>query len=200
MMKIYFEIFSYVLFVACLYHSIKNEKKLAMNFFLPIFIFTFIAEELSVSFFHGFEYPDYFLYILNIPLGIILGWCSIVYLSFQFSKKIQINSPTTFKISFYSALVGLGFDFVLEPLAKIYNFWIWNRPNIYFDAPVENFISWFLIIFIYINFYLFIKNNIKDNRNKFLLSLVSVPTGLIILALIIIFWKQAIKFISHTLF
>lgn len=194
MITVYFEMFLYAIFIIFLYHSIRNRKSSTINFFLPLFIFTFIAEELATSAFHGFEYPGYAIYILDVPLGIICGWCSIVYLSFHLAKKIQINSPTSFKISLFGALIGLGFDFILfEPAAKMWNLWVWNKPNVYFNASIENFISWFLIIFLYINFYLFTENNIKNNRNKFLLSFAIIPIELIILTLIIFLWKLTIN-------
>jgi uncharacterized membrane protein len=117
-------------------------------FFLPLFLLVFIVEEFSVSFFHGFYYPGYQAYLIQVPLSILLGWCTVVYFSYNVSKRIN-GGNNLIRISFVAAMIGLSIDLVLEPLAYFWNLWVWNYPDIYFNATFENFIGWFLIIFIF---------------------------------------------------
>ena len=175
-----------------------NGKHSTLIFFLPLFIQAFIIEELAVAIFHGFYYPNYNIYLLDIPLGIVLGWCSIVYISFYLAKKLLIsesmNSKTSLlKLSITSALIGLGIDLFLEPISSVWNFWIWNNPDIYFNASIENFISWFMITFLFISVYTFLTKKVEGYKKKILLMFASVIPQVIILITIIMIWKFTIN-------
>ena len=195
----FFEFLLYFLFILVIYYSFKmNGKYPTLIFFLPLFIQAFIIEELAVAIFYGFYYPNYNIYLLHVPLGIVLGWCSVVYISFYLAKKLltseYVGSKTSLlKLSITSALIGLGIDLFLEPISSVWNFWIWNNPDIYFNASIENFISWFMIIFLFISVYTFLTKKVEGYKKKILLMFASVIPQVIILITIIMIWKFTIN-------
>ena len=194
-----FEFSWYFLFILTIQHSFKIHGKYpTLNFFIPLFILVLIVEGFAVNIFHGFYYPNYNLYIINVPLGILLGWCIITYVSFYLGKKILISELIEsridlLKLSTTAALIGLSIDLILEPISSIWNLWIWIHPDIYFNASIENFISWFLIIFLFTSFYEYLSKKVKDERKIFFLILFSLIPQVTILITVIVIWKLTIN-------
>lgn len=189
-----FEILWYLILSIAVHHSLKtNGKTYTITFFVPLFFMVFLIEELSVSVFKGFYYPNYNIYLLHIPISILFGWCAIVYATHHASKNILNRTQSILYLSLLAAIIGIAIDLLLEPLAYFFDFWIWNHPDVYFNASVENFISWFLIIFAFTAVFDRTNRMIIGIERKLLVLHISSAGIAAILILVILIWKSTIN-------
>ncbi len=114
---------------------------------LSIFGLTIIFEAIGVN--TSIIFGDYFysnilgFKILGVPLVIGLNWTIVLVGLFTLTdNSVQLN------VFFNSLIIGVLavlFDYILEPVAIKLNYWQWNA-NI---VPMKNYISWFIIAFIF---------------------------------------------------
>lgn len=100
--------------------------------------------------------------ILNVPIAISISWVVVVVSSFLIVSSVK--SINSFSMVVYSAILVLGFDFMLEPFASFVNsFWIWSHAAV----PVQNYISWFIvgILFSYFLKLLLKENTVRGNKS-----------------------------------
>lgn len=110
--------------------------------------------------------------ILNVPIAISISWVVVVVSSFLIVSSVK--SINTFSLVVYSAILVVGFDFMLEPFASFINtFWIWGSA----EVPVQNYVSWFVvgILFTY-----FLKLILKEKAKNESVSVLTANTPLII--------------------
>ena len=81
--------------------------------------------------------------LLGVPLIIGVNWVMLIYVVGIIANKI---SGSTLVKSLSGAALLLLFDFVMEPIAMHYNFWIWEDGMI----PTVNYLAWFTISFIFL--------------------------------------------------
>lgn len=93
--------------------------------------------------------------LFNVPLAIGLNWGILIYASGLTTDKLPI--PKVLK-ALTGAIIMVGLDFLIEPVAIKLDFWSWTLESI----PFRNYLAWFLISFILHLFYQFLpfsKNN-----------------------------------------
>ena len=145
--KAAFEISLIMLFLLCLYHSSKQHGwKRTLREFSAGFFLTAFCESVGVLS-GAYVYPGYYFYLFSIPIVNPASWISLVYIVMELTNRIVTRSAikhkqksvfSFFKGSLISSLLLLAFidaslalviDLVMDPLATIYNWWIWVEPN-----------------------------------------------------------------------
>ena len=132
-----FEVNLFILFGACLLHSlITHGWQRTTREFTAGFILTLFCETTGVLS-GAYVYPGFNFYILSVPFVNPAAWVALIYIIMHISsfileskswfkglKKESIIIPI-FALAFVDATIALGLDLILDPLASIYNWWIW---------------------------------------------------------------------------
>jgi uncharacterized membrane protein len=134
--KYAFEIGCFLIFIICIYHSFFNygfDKTLRE--FTAGFILSAGCENIGVLS-GAYVYPGFHLYFFEIPLANPLSWVALVYVIMEinnrlFITKFQHYSLFVFLICFalVDGILALLLDLMMDPLATVYNWWIWVEPN-----------------------------------------------------------------------
>jgi len=139
--------------------SVDWNKELKL--LLGINLGGFLVEAIGVNtglFFGIYEYGNELgLKILGVPVVLGLNWYCIVASSSHLVQRLA-NSQALILKSFLSALLAVGMDYLIEPVAIQYDFWAWEGGAI----PIFNYVCWFLFSFVFAFFY--IKNITTINR------------------------------------
>lgn len=145
-------------FVLWYFHDRRKIRK-SLFVFLTIFLFGFIIEMIGVEtkiIFGNYSYGSGLgIKIFETPLLIGLNWLFLSYTSLSIVEKFKI--PVFLKILF-SVLLMVLYDIVLEHVAPFLNMWSWENNQI----PLQNFIAWFFISFIFITLLKICKINTKN--------------------------------------
>lgn len=132
-------------FYLAYFHPNKKDKKSWLVFSF-IFISGFLVEMLGVNtgkIFGSYLYGDSLGFkILETPLMIGLNWLFLVYTSAALVEKLRLTK--WIKI-FLASTCMLAYDLVLEQLAPTMDMWSWQNNVV----PLQNYISWFLLAFIF---------------------------------------------------
>ena len=146
--KAAFEISLIGLFFLCLFHSGKQHGwKRTLREFIAGFFLTACCESIGVLS-GAYVYPGYYFYLFSIPVVNPASWISLVYIVMEITNRLVITNrnnkhkdkqaPAFLKGSLISSLIllalidaslALVIDLVMDPLATIYNWWIWVDPN-----------------------------------------------------------------------
>mgnify|MGYP001024464572 FL=1 len=107
-----------------------------------IFIIGMISEILGVN--YGLIFGEYVYLdnlgpkILGVPVLIGINWIILTFITGSLSSLI-------FKNKYFSILMGAIFmlliDFLMEPVAPLLGFWIFDLPSV----PIQNYIGWFAV-------------------------------------------------------
>jgi uncharacterized membrane protein len=181
-----FEIFWIIVFIIAFIHLFKKKGLYtACLFLLPAVLWSFFVEVTGVHLWGIYSYsPEFSFIILGVPLAVALGWASIKHFGYYFVTEVW-HPRKWFKKDLESAFVATGIDFlILEPFAFIFKLWAWNNDSFWFGAPLFNFISWFLIITIYLAAYHFVIKRIEDKKKRALCFIGLLVVGFIILQII----------------
>lgn len=141
--KASFEINLLLLFGICLFHSLKTHgASRTLREFVAGFTLTALAESTGVLS-GAYVYPGFYLYIWATPVGNPASWVALVYIIMTLSDRLLFglkaigakSSPpallrggllsTLLALALIDASLALLIDLVLDPLATIYNWWIW---------------------------------------------------------------------------
>jgi putative membrane protein len=170
---------------------VLRAKKLteAFVFMAPVAVFAFAAEFLAQLISSGYYYGDGFLFYLpKLPLAILVTWAWFVYWGHRVAVE-KLGLVNDIKIAAMTALPLVAIDFfILEPLAKIYGYWVWTPQGPWFGAPIANFIGWFMIIFLYVFSYGFVAKRTEDQRKRLLYNMLMVGPNLLIHIGILVLW------------
>ncbi|HSI77937.1 MAG TPA: carotenoid biosynthesis protein, partial [Lunatimonas sp.] len=116
-----------------------------LGFSALAFITGMVSEIIGVQ--TGLIFGDYYYgtvlgtKIWGVPLIIGLNWFLLVYLTGEWLHgKIQNHWIAASS----GALLMVGIDFVIEPVAVSLGFWTWTSEAI----PLENYLGWFFIAFV----------------------------------------------------
>ncbi len=119
----------------------KNKRKIFF-YVLAIFLFTFIIEAIGVNtglIFGKYDYGNALgLKLFGVPLIIGFNWALVILGTTGISSRISKN---VLIISVFTSILAIIFDFFLEPVAILLNYWNWHGNSI----PLQNYLAWFLI-------------------------------------------------------
>ncbi len=152
----------YVLLISGIWaiHKCYN-KKYVILWILIAYLITFTLEVLGVAYSLVFG-PYYYGNVLgpmlfDVPVIIGLNWVIIIFSLVLFSEwlieklfKSPIkNFPKVLLSSFIVGLLATFFDYIMEPVAIGLNYWTWKLTSDPFNVPIQNYIAWFSISFIF---------------------------------------------------
>lgn len=140
-----FEIIVYIQFALCLNHARKqgmaNLLKLAFGI-----LFGVSLELATIRQLHAYEYGQFLLMVLDVPLCIGVAWSCIIYTAMEFSDASSL--PYFFR-PVLDGLLALNIDLALDAVAIRFGFWDWGQglQTQYFGVPYANFWAWFWVVF-----------------------------------------------------
>lgn len=76
------------------------------------------------------------------PLMIGVNWLILVYCTGVFLEQFKLKSRFVF--SALGAMILLGLDLLIEPVAMRFDYWTWSGGNI----PLQNYIGWYIVSFL----------------------------------------------------
>ena len=141
-LKSAFEVSLLSLFVVCLIHSgvTHGWKRTAREFSAGFFLTAFCESAGVLS--GAYVYPGFNIYIFAVPVANPASWIALIYIIMELTNRIVFGVEamegnkrltlfngniikTVLCLAVIDASIALGLDLVLDPLATIYNWWIW---------------------------------------------------------------------------
>lgn len=114
---------------------------------VPTFLITFALEAVGVAtgqIFGAYRYDSILgTQFWGVPPIIGFNWVLVVLGIARFVKK-ELHVSHAALGAFIAALLCVGFDFILEPLAISLGYWTWDTGTV----PFKNYAAWFLISYI----------------------------------------------------
>jgi bisanhydrobacterioruberin hydratase len=93
--------------------------------------------------------------IAGVPWMIGVNWSVLTFLTAYLSQRVFNQKHMAFLLG---ALLMVGLDFFIEPIAPRFDFWTWEQGF----APFQNFVAWFLIAF---GLQILVQNEVPTERN-----------------------------------
>ncbi len=143
---------SVVAVISILYLISITETVTSIFFIVAVLILATGVEAVGLKTgypFGHYHYSDAFAPFLpgGAPLAISLSWLIVSINSFLICRLLIPNPKNPYIVPFSGALIILGFEVLLEPFGSFINkYWIWENNYI----PLENFISWYVIGFMFV--------------------------------------------------
>ena len=76
--------------------------------------------------------------VLDVPLMIAVNWLLLTYVCGSVGSRLPGN--TFYKVGL-AALMMVGLDYLIEPVAITYDFWHWSALT----PPLHNYVGWFVV-------------------------------------------------------
>lgn len=140
--KATFEMNCVTLFILCFIHAVATHGwQRALREFSAGFFLTAMAESTGVLS-GAYVYPGFHLYIFATPVANPASWVALIYIIMTLSDRIlfgrrALDPPaeglrlggslvlTLLALALCDATLAVLLDLVLDPMATIYNWWIW---------------------------------------------------------------------------
>jgi bisanhydrobacterioruberin hydratase len=146
-------------FAIILYPEIKKKNWNLISWLIIVSVVTYIIEVAGVStslIFGEYEYgKNLGVKVLEVPLIIGLNWVIIIWGSTELAAKLKVP---IFFTALSAAILAVLLDLLIEPAASFLGYWSWEGDII----PLQNYIAWFIIAFIFSLSYLFLKSDSKS--------------------------------------
>lgn len=182
---IFLEICITVLFILCVFHSLKRGK----NYLLELIIITFygfLLEIFGLTISSSYSYGDFTVKPLGSPIAVALGWGVIIYVSMATVDRFEVVKKVR---PFLVTLLALNVDLSMEAIAHREGFWTWAGTNgFWFGIPASNFMAWFVVVFSYSYFIYYFRKNQKLKIFYPILCLFLSLITLIIVEIFMIFY------------
>jgi hypothetical protein len=83
----------------------------------------------------------------GVPYWVFVGWGGIIYAATWTAQRLHLHPWAR---PFAAAFLAASIDFSLDPVSALMRFWSWDGIPVSFDGvPYDNFIGWYLIVFVY---------------------------------------------------
>ena len=140
-----FELIIYIQFALCLRHALKHGTANLLKLGFGI-LFGVMLELATIRQLNAYEYGQFMLMVLDVPLCIGVAWSCIIYAVMEFSDAS--NLPI-FLRPVLDGLLALNVDLALDAVAVRFGFWDWGQglQFQYFGVPYANFWAWFWVVF-----------------------------------------------------
>ncbi len=144
---ILFELIIYVQLALCLRHAREHGAANLLRLLAGI-LFGVLLELATIRQLNAYEYGQFVVMILDVPLCIGVAWGCILYASMEFSDG---SSLPYFARPVLDGLLALNIDLALDAVAIRFGFWNWGRglEFQYFGVPYANFWAWFWVVFFF---------------------------------------------------
>ncbi len=144
---ILFELIIYIQFAICLSHALKQSTANLLKLGFGI-LFGVMLELATIRQLNAYEYGQFLLMVLDVPLCIGVAWSCIIYAAMEFSDA---TSLPYFLRPVLDGLLALNIDLALDAVAIRFGFWDWGQglEFQYFGVPYANFWAWFWVVFFF---------------------------------------------------
>lgn len=141
---ILFELIIYIQFALCLQHAWKRGTPNLMRLLAGI-LFGILLELATIRQLQAYEYGQFLLMVLDVPLCIGIEWSCILYSVMEFSDSSSI--PYWWR-PVLDGVLALNIDLALDAVAIRLGFWDWGQGFgfEYFGVPYANFWAWFWVV------------------------------------------------------
>jgi bisanhydrobacterioruberin hydratase len=143
-----------------IYPEVKQKNWSIISWLFIVSLLTFALEVAGVStarIFGAYNYGDNLgAKVLGVPVIIGLNWGIVIWGCAEIAMKFKMP---LFSAAISAALLAVILDFLIEPAASFLDFWSWSGGII----PLQNYIAWFVIAFIFSFFYLIQKDGTRSN-------------------------------------
>jgi hypothetical protein len=173
---ILFELVIYIQLLLCLRHAWRHGNKNLLRLSAGI-LFGVSLELATIRQLHAYEYGQFLIMVLDVPLCIGVAWSCILYSAMEFSDASSLPYWTR---PVLDGLLALNIDQALDAIAIRLGFWDWGQglEFQYFGVPYANFWAWFWVIFFFsLGFRLFARR--KDWMGIWLAPILALLIGLI---------------------
>jgi uncharacterized membrane protein len=142
---ILFELVIYFQFALCLRHAWKQGTAHRLRLFAGI-LYGVSLELATIRQLHAYQYGEFLIMILDVPLCIGIAWGCILYSVMEFSNA---SSVPYWARPILDGLLALNIDLTLDAVAVRLGFWDWGQglKFQYFGVPYANFWAWFWVVF-----------------------------------------------------
>jgi hypothetical protein len=144
---ILFELIIYLQFILCLHHAWRQGIKNLLKLFAGI-LFGVTLELATIRQLNAYEYGQFLIMVLDVPLCIGIAWSCVLYSVMEFSDGSGLPYWTR---PMLDGLLALNIDLALDAIAIRLGFWNWGQglEFQYFGVPYANFWAWFWVIFFF---------------------------------------------------
>jgi putative membrane protein len=154
---------------------IWNEGKPNSRFwilFIVTFFIGFFSEVVGVNtglLFGSYAYINHLgPKIWDVPLLIGINWFCVVYCSIVFVQSVlSVQNLNPVLSALGAALIATIFDWVMEPIAMVFDYWKWENEHI----PFYNYVCWFCISFLIALIFINVQRQCK---NRFAIPLLMI--------------------------
>jgi hypothetical protein len=150
MPDIYFILFEgiiYLQFALCFLHARKLGRENLLRLAAGV-LFGLMLELATIRQLDAYEYGEFIIMVLDVPLCIGVAWSCILYSGMEFTDA---SSLPYWMRPVLDGLLALNIDLALDAIAIRLGFWDWGQglEFQYAGVPYANFWAWFWVIFFF---------------------------------------------------
>ena len=193
---IVFEIIIYIQFALCLRHALKHGTSNLLKLISGT-AFGVLLEIATIRQLNAYQYGQFMLMVLDVPLCIGIAWSAIIYAVMEFSDGSSLPYWTR---PILDGLLALNIDLAMDTIAIRLGFWDWGQGLRfqYFGVPYANFWAWFWVVSSFSFGYRLVALR-NDWVGKWLPSFFGIGIGLVCVMFTNAFITFIIPFDYHTL-
>lgn len=142
---IIFELLTYILFGACLWHAARRDRLRVAELFAGL-VFGVFLEWMTLRQLEAYAYGQFLIMIDGAPLGVGMGWAIIIYSAMTFTQQLDMPIYTR---PLLNGLLALNIDLAMDVIAIRMGFWTWGTGALdyeWFGVPWGNFWAWFIVV------------------------------------------------------
>ena len=160
------------------YHAYPDRERLWL--IGTAVCYGFLLEQGAIVVFERYTYAlDGFpMTLLDVPLTIAFAWAAIVYSALETARAFDLDTSA---IPAFTALYLLHVDLAIDAVAIRIPFWTWANDGAWFGVPINNFVGWYLIGFLFSGAYLLARDRIASRPLRMGATLVAAVCSLILL-------------------
>jgi Carotenoid biosynthesis protein len=142
---ILFELIIYIQLALCLSHAWKQGTTYLLRLSAGI-LYGVLLELATIRQLHAYQYGEFLVMVLDVPLCVGIAWGCILYSVMEFSDA---SSVPYWARPILDGLLALNIDLALDAVAIRLGFWDWGQglKFQYFGVPYANFWAWFWVVF-----------------------------------------------------
>ncbi|MBI5715761.1 MAG: carotenoid biosynthesis protein, partial [Chloroflexi bacterium] len=140
---ILFEFIVYILFLICLRHAWRIGAHKVLQLAAGA-LFGVLLELATIRQLNAYQYGQFLIMVLDVPLCIGVAWGSIIYSAMLFSDATTLSY---WERPVLDGLLALNIDLAMDAIAIRLGMWDWGRGLSfqYFGVPYANFWAWFWV-------------------------------------------------------